>query len=115
MFKLKTAATVFVVASTLVASVATARTAAASPPDAMRIVVTYGDLNLATREGADALRSRVVHAAMQIKGNVDPRDLQGMAEMRKARDAALAMADAIIEHSQPAFAAVGGAPNHLDL
>jgi UrcA family protein len=115
MFKLKTAAALFAVASALTATAATARTADASSPDAMRIVVRYGDLNLATREGADALRSRVVHAAMQIKGNVDPRDLQGMAEMRRARDAALAMADAIIVHSQPAFAAVGGPPNHLDL
>jgi UrcA family protein len=115
MFNLKTAATVFAVASALTATVATARTANEASPDAVRIVVRYGDLNLATREGADALRSRVVHAAMQIKGNVDPRDLQGMAEMRKARDAALAMADAIIVHSQPAFAATGGAPDHLDL
>ena len=116
MSKLKTAfVAVLVLAGAQIATVAMARTAYAGSPDTMRIVVRYGDLNLATHEGADALRSRVDHAAMRIVGDVDPRDLQGMAELRKARAAALETADAIIAHSDTAFAWVGPAPHHLDL
>lgn len=116
MSKLKTAAlALLVLGGAQAATVAVARTADAASPNTMRIVVRYGDLNLATREGADALRLRVVQAATRIKGGVDNRDLQGMAELRKARAAALDMADAIIAHSEPAFAWVGPAPDHLDL
>lgn len=115
MTKFKTAvAAVLALAGALTATVAAARPAAATS-DTTRIVVRYGDLNLATREGADALRSRILHAAMRIKGDVDPRDLQGMAELRRAREAALGMADAIIAHSQSAYAAAGSAPGRLDL
>ena len=52
---------------------------------------------------------------MQIKGDVDPRDLKAMAEMRKARDEAIAMADAIAAHQDTALAAAGATPNHLAL
>ena len=116
MTKLKTAAVaLLVLAGAQTATVAMARTADAGSPDQVRIVVKYGDLNLATPEGAAALRARGVHAAMQIKGDVDPRDLKAMAEMRKARDEAIAMADAIAAHQDTALAAAGATPNHLAL
>jgi UrcA family protein len=116
MTKLKTAAVaLLVLAGAQTATGAMARTADAASPDTMRIVVKYGDLNLATREGAEALRARVVHAAMLIKGDADPRDLQAMAAMRKARDAAVAMADAITAHQDTALAAIGATPSHLPL
>jgi UrcA family protein len=99
------------------ASAALARTAAdLSSPDDVRIVVGYGDLNLATPEGADALRARVDRAAMQIKGEVDPRDLAGMGELRKARAAAREAADAIIDgHRGTAYAGMRPAPSKVHL
>jgi UrcA family protein len=95
-------------------------TAAAQPAggsaDDTRIVVRYGDLNLATRDGADALRARVDHAAMRVVGSVDPRDLQRMAEQHRARAAALETANAIIAASSgSAYAANSDAPKALRL
>jgi UrcA family protein len=114
MTSLKTAAVALLaLAGAQTATVATARTADQASPDTMRIVVKYGDLDLGTREGAEALRARVVDAAMRIKGDADPRDLRAMMERRKARDAAVAMADAIVAHQDKALAAAGPTPNHL--
>jgi UrcA family protein len=96
--------------------VAFARTADAFAPDDVRIVVAYGDLDLATPAGADALRFRVDRAAMQVKGQVDPRDLAGMAELRKARAAAREAADAIIDaHRGTAYAGLHPAPSRVHL
>ena len=80
------------------APAAFARTAdAAIAPDEVQIVVDYGDLNLATSEGARALEDRVDRAAVRVKGEVDPRDLAAMADLRKARAAAREAADQIID------------------
>ena len=98
------------------ASASLARTADPSSPDDVQMVVGYGDLNLATPEGADALRARVDRAAMQIKGEVDPRDLAGMGELRKARAAAREAADAIIDgHRGTAYAGMRPAPSKVHL
>ena len=117
MTKLKTAvAAALALAGALTTTVAMARTADAASPDTTRIVVRYGDLNLVTREGADALRSRVDHAAMLVVGSVDTRDLQRIAEQRHARAAALETANAIIAASSgSAYAANTGAPKTLGL
>jgi UrcA family protein len=93
---------------------AIARTPDVGSSDEVRIVVRYGDLNLATPEGAHALR--VDRAAILVKGEVDPRDLRAVAEMRKARAAAADAADAIIAaHRGTDYAATRPAPNKLGL
>jgi UrcA family protein len=95
---------------------AAARTPDLGSSDDVRVVVRYGDLNLATPVGAHVLRARVDRAAMLVKGDVDPRDLRGVVELRKARAAALDAANAIIAaHAGTAYAATGPAPNKLDL
>jgi UrcA family protein len=98
------------------APAALARTADAASPDEVRIVVGYGDLDLATPEGAHALRERVDRAAMRVKGEVDPRDLAGMAELRKARAAAQDAAGQIIDaHRATAYAGLHTAPSKVHL
>ena len=95
---------------------ALAKTPDAGFADAVQVIVRYGDLNLATPEGAHVLRARVDRAAMLIKGDVDPRDLRAVAELRKARAAALETANAIISaHAGTAYAATRPAPNWLGL
>jgi UrcA family protein len=95
---------------------ATAQPAGGSSDDTIRIVVAYGDLNLATPEGAQALRARVDHAAMMVVGSVDPRDLQQVAVQRRARAAALETANAIIAaNTGSAYAANSAAPKTLRL
>jgi UrcA family protein len=95
---------------------AMARTPDAGSADTVQVVVQYGDLNLATPEGAQALRDRVDRAAMLIKGDADPRDLKAVAELRKARAAALEAANAIISaHAGTAYASTRPAPTYLAL
>ena len=93
-----------------------ARTPDTGSSETVQVVVRYGDLNLATPEGAAALRARVDRAAMLVKGDVDPRDLRAVAEQRKARAAALETANAIISaHAGTAYAATRPAPTWLGL
>lgn len=95
---------------------AVARTVDVGASDDVRIVVRYGDLDLATPQGAHALHARVDRAAVLVKGDVDPRDLRGAAEVRKARAAAADAADAIIAaHRGTAYAGMRAAPNKLGL
>ena len=97
------------------ATVAIARTADAGG-EATRVVVSYGDLNLATRQGADALRARVDLAARRVKGEVDPRDLRAVADLRRARATALGMANAIIAaRAGTSYAAYHGSLSTLEL
>lgn len=98
------------------APAALARTADAFAPDDVRIVVGYGDLDLATPQGAHALRARVDRAAMRVKGEVDPRDLASMADLRKARAAAQEAVDQIIAaHRGTAYAGLHPAPSKVHL
>jgi UrcA family protein len=117
MLNLKTgAAALLALALAQSATGAMARTPDAGSADTVQVVVRYGDLNLATPEGAQALRARVDRAAMLIKGDVDPRDLRAVGELRKARAAALETANAIISaHAGTAYAATRPAPNWLGL
>jgi UrcA family protein len=95
---------------------AVARTPGVGSSDDVQIVVRYGDLNLATPQGAHALRARVDRAAVRVKGDVDPRDLRAVAEVRKARAAAADAANAIIAaHQGTAYAGMRPAPNKLGL
>jgi UrcA family protein len=95
---------------------AVARTYDVGSPDDVQVVVRYGDLDLATPQGAQALRVRIDRAAMRVKGDVDPRDLRGMAELRKARAAALDAANAIIEARRgTAYAEIAAAQDKLGL
>lgn len=55
---------------------------AASPaPEAPQRFVHYGDLDLTTRAGQDALRNRVAHAVDDLCGIPDRRDLGPMREV----------------------------------
>jgi len=113
MFKLVAAvAAVLALAAPLAAS---ARSAGANSADTITVLVRYGDLNLATREGAEALRARVDHAAMLVVGSVDPRDLRRVAEQRRARAAAQETANAIIAASSGSAQAANDAPRILRL
>jgi UrcA family protein len=104
------------VAASASAPAALARTADAASPDEVRIVVGYGDLDLATPQGANALRARVDRAAMRVKGEVDPRDLTGVAELRQARRTAREAADSIIDaHRGTAYAGLRPAPSKVHL
>ncbi|HLZ82457.1 MAG TPA: UrcA family protein [Caulobacteraceae bacterium] len=116
---LKSKTGIAAIAALAIAQAATgamARTPALGSSDEVQIVVRYGDLNLATPEGAHALKARVDRAAVRVKGDVDPRNLQAVAEMRKARAAAQEAADAIIAaHQGSAYAATRPAPNKIGL
>jgi UrcA family protein len=110
-------ATAIAAALALAAPLAAAAQPAAGSNDIPRVVVKYGDLNLATPEGAQALRDRVDRAATVVVGYVDPRDLQRVAEERRARAAARQTADEIIAAamSGPAYAANNHTPKVLRL
>ncbi len=91
--------------------------ASAGTPDAgdVRVVVRYADLDLATPVGAHILRARVDRAAMLVMSDIDQRDLGRMAQLRKARAAALAAANAIIAaHADANYAAANPVPTRLD-
>jgi UrcA family protein len=117
MLKLKLGvAAVLAIAITQSATGAAAGTPDPRSSDEVRVVVRYSDLNLATPEGAHALRARADRAAMRVKGYVFPRDLTGVAELSKARAAALAAANAIIAaQAGTAYAARSPAPSELHL
>lgn len=117
MLKLKlSVAALLAVAIAQSATGAAARTHDRGLSGDVQVVVGYGDLNLATPSDADELRARVDRAALLVKGDVDPRDLAGMAELRKARAAALETANAIIAaHAATAYVAMRPAPNRLEL
>ena len=117
MLKLKLA----VVAALAIAIAQSATGAAAGTPDPRssddaRVVVRYADLNLATPEGAHALRARVDRAVKAIKGESDSRDLGRWADLRRAQAAAQEAASAIIAaHDGAAYAAARPAPEKLAL
>jgi UrcA family protein len=77
-----------------------------SGPNAVRVVVAYGDLDLGTTAGANTLRSRLDAAVAKVQGPVDVRDLNAMACRQRAHRKAMEMADAAIAayRTQLAFA-----------
>jgi UrcA family protein len=77
-------------AGILAASVAGVSAAATSAADAPSVVVHYADLDLATRQGAQALYRRIAAAARKVCPNTDQRDLAAMAQNRDCREQAIA-------------------------
>jgi UrcA family protein len=83
---------------------------AAAPGDAVpSITVAYGDLNLATAQGTDALYARIVAAARQVcgAGNVDIRDLGALTAVRTCETQAIGRA--VREVNSPRLAALHSA------
>ena len=99
-------ATLAALAACLLAGVAGA--AAAATP-ARSVTVAYGDLNLSSTQGTDALYARIVSAARAVcgGGEVDIRNLEALAAERSCESNAIAQAVHAV-HS-PALAALAGA------
>lgn len=99
-------ATSIVAAATLIAGGALAAPADNGPGAQVRVVVTYGDLDLGTTAGVNTLRSRLDAAVARVQGLVDVRDLNAMACRQRAHRKAMQMADAAIAayRAQLAFA-----------
>ena len=107
MFKFNNVLATFVVAAaTLVAGGALAAPPDNGPDAPVRVVVSYGDLDLGTTAGANTLRSRLDAAVAKVQGSVDVRDLNAMACRQRAHRKAMEMADAAITayRTQLAFA-----------
>ncbi|MBV8876391.1 MAG: UrcA family protein [Gammaproteobacteria bacterium] len=71
-----------------------AGTAQAASPAAPSVTVPYGDLNLASEQGASALHARVAYAARQVCGGngLDVRNLQAYASERACESQAISRA-----------------------
>ena len=66
---------------------------AATPSDDVpSVVVSYGDLNLATEQGTLALYNRIIHAASQVCPQSDMRNLAGVAASKSCQSQAVARA-----------------------
>ncbi|HEX4740223.1 MAG TPA: UrcA family protein [Caulobacteraceae bacterium] len=102
----KALATVVFAGATLIAGGALAAPPANGSDAVVRVVVTYGDLDLGTAAGANTLRSRLDAAVAKVQGSVDVRDLNAMACRQRAHRKAMQMADAAIAayRTQLAFA-----------
>jgi UrcA family protein len=88
--------------------VAGAAGAAHAATPARSVTVSYGDLNLASAQGTDALYARIVSAAREVcgAGEVDIRNLHALASERTCESSAIAQAVHAV-HS-PALAALYG-------
>ena len=94
--------------STAIAALAAAviaGTAHVGGPAAASLTVSYGDLNLASEQGANALYARVTAAARQVCGaeGLDIRDLQAYAAARACESQAISRA--VHDVHAPQFAA----------
>jgi UrcA family protein len=76
-------------AATIASDTAAASAAADAPP---RVVVKYGDLDIATHDGARILYRRIVAAARRVCVAPESRDLQAMTAAYACREAAVAAA-----------------------
>lgn len=78
------------------ASVTLPATASAASVDANRVEVSrevqYGDLDLASAQGRGRFDARINSAVRSVCGIADSRDLKEMAQMRRCRREALALA-----------------------
>ncbi|HKD54872.1 MAG TPA: UrcA family protein [Steroidobacteraceae bacterium] len=88
---------------------ATATTHAATPADPPAIKVAYGDLNLQSAPGTEALYARIVSAAREVCGSreVDIRDLGALARAQACESRAISQA--VRDVHSPALAALSGA------
>ena len=99
------AAMITTVSACMLAGMAQVARAAEPAPS---VTVSYGDLNLASARGANALYARIVSAAREVCGaaKVDIRDLGTLANERSCESNAIAQAVHAV-HS-PALAALAG-------
>lgn len=74
--------------------------AAQPPPDALTKAVAYGDLDLDSADGAQALYARLRYAARQVCSPLDGRDLGSKRLWRTCVDGALASAVAQVNKPQ---------------
>jgi UrcA family protein len=88
---------------------AAATTHAATPAAPPAIKVAYGDLNLESASGTEALYARIVSAARTVcgSGDVDGRNLAALAHARSCESRAVAQA--VHDVHSPALAALSGA------
>jgi UrcA family protein len=86
----RASATLTALAACLIAGTAHA----ASPAAAPTVTVRYGDLNLSSEQGANALYARVAYAARQVCGRsgLDARDLAAFAAERACESQAISQA-----------------------
>jgi UrcA family protein len=94
------------------AATVTAGAALATPTNdgndtTVRAVVSYGDLNLGTAEGAAMLRSRLDWAVSHVEGWADMRDLKAQAARQRCHRRAMEMADALIAAQRANIAFAG--------
>jgi len=84
-----------------------AQVARAAEP-APSVTVPYGDLNLTSTQGTNALYARIVSAARQVcgAGEVDIRNLRSLADERSCESSAIAQAVQAVHN--PALAALAG-------
>ena len=80
---------------TLLASAAQAGEASDAAP---QLVVHYSDLNLATNNGVAVLYHRIQHAAVQVCGSVDQRELARVTAAKACQDRAMAQAVSAINN-----------------
>lgn len=81
---------------------------AATPVDAPAVRIAYGDLNLDSQPGTQALYARIVSAAREVCGSrsVDIRDLGALARAQACESRAITQA--VHEVHSPALAALSG-------
>ena len=77
-----------IAAATLMA-LASAAPALAADRAVSAITVEYGDLDLSTSAGVNALRHRLVMASHGVCGESDPRQMGSAADMQACREASL--------------------------
>ena len=95
--------------ATLAAAMVIGTAGAAPVSEAPSVKVSYGDLNLASDAGTQALYSRIVSAARDVcfARDVDNRDLGAMAASRSCVNTAIANAVSTIHNER--LAALSGA------
>ena len=86
----RAAATLTAVSACLIVGTAHAASSAGAPS----VTVRYGDLNLSSEQGANALYARVAYAARQVCGRngLDARDLAAFAAERACESQAISQA-----------------------
>ena len=91
-------------------NVATSVAATPSDGDVPQVVVHYGDLNLATVEGATRLHQRIVAAAKSVCPGADRRDLAVSSQARECQ--ADAVRRAVSEVNNVRLSAIHAAKSH---
>ena|SRR5215831_15293590 len=104
----RTSATLTALTACLLVGTA-ATTHAATPANPPAVKVAYGDLNLESLPGTEALYARIVSAAREVCGSrdVDNRNLSALARTRACESRAISQA--VHDVHSPALAALSGA------